>query len=95
MQLGITKLYPNPTSGFTNVNYICNIENQPIQIIVYNSKGYVVIKQYLSVQNSEKNIQNPINNNIVLNTSTLKSGEYYVLLISKKTYCLAKKIIVI
>ena len=94
-QLKIINVSPNPTESNTKVDYIYNFGNEPLQVVVYNMKGFIALEQDICEPNGSKLHQGINTGSVVFDAMYLKPGEYFVTLINKKVYCEAKKIIVL
>lgn len=82
-QLSILNLYPNPTNGLVQVEYENKLFHKPTNLIVYDSKGIVLINETIVLNSSS----------ISVDISMLNEGEYFVVLFNKKEFCEAKKVI--
>lgn len=65
------------------VEYTYSEDNPPSEVIVYNSTGYMVHRSDLTGINGQES----------LDLTRLKSGEYFVTIISDGIYTIAKPII--
>ncbi|MCT4623495.1 MAG: T9SS type A sorting domain-containing protein [Schleiferiaceae bacterium] len=63
------KLYPNPSSENTTIEYISH-ENAEIDVLIFNSSGKIVLQENQRITSGE--------NKMTLNTQNLESGFYYI-----------------
>jgi len=85
MSLQVTKLSPNPTSQNSKVEFSYKVGDAPNSLVCYDVNGYIVFK---------KEIEDPSNNNCIVDISGLSAGTYFIALVNSKYYSEAVKLIV-